>query len=286
VIILTGENKMAKIPSKNHLQKLFESGSIPNQHRPYLGYSELGKTCDRYLYYKLRWCFSETISRRVQRIFTRGDLEEPRIHAEFKRIGLEIINDQKEVIGAHKHILGHIDGEVKNLPDPSVEKDEVVLVEVKTMNNKRYNTYLNKGLKLSDPQYYSQINSYMGKLGHKKCLFIVHNKDNEERSYILYDFDKDEFDRIEKRAFDILYAEFLPKKIGEATWFECKFCSASPICHKGAEIEKNCRTCKFVSIAEEGNWECEHPIMPNVKLTHDHQRVGCGSWELDPMFEE
>lgn len=279
---------MAKIPRQNEIQDLVESGTITEEPRPHLGYSQMGGACDRKLYYILRWAFKQKINKRQQRIFRRGDLEEDRVYKDLADANFSIKNPQRKVKGAHGHILGHTDGEVNG---PTLAIDDT-LVEIKTMNQKRYSEYLNKGLRVTNPAYYSQINSYMGKCNLSQCLFIVANKNTEERSYILIPFDKEEYERIESRGLSILYSEFAPKRIGKKTWFECKFCDAKGVCHNDEPIEVNCRTCKYVAIIEDGKWECNHEKFYEVlnaatDMVHTNtvslyrQRTGCELYELD-----
>lgn len=283
---------MALLPKTGQIQQLMEAGVIIEDHRPRLGYSQMGGSCDRKLYYILRWSYKQEISRRLYRIFRRGDLEEPRIHADLLAEGFKVIEDQLTVHGPHGHIEGHIDGKVIGLPEPTVEKNEEVLLEIKTMNAKRYGEYCNKGLRKTNPAYYSQINSYMGKLGLAKCLFVVHNKNTEDRSYVMIPFDLNEFERIEARAHKILYSEEAPGRIGDVTWFECKFCDAKDICHKGAQVERNCRTCKHISLEDKGEWSCSHKDWHEIHsetidikfsntLSLPRQKASCDRYEYD-----
>lgn len=62
----------------------------PNPHRWHLGASEVGHSCKRYIWLKFRWCFGETPSGRMQRLFARGHEEEHRIARWLELAGFKV----------------------------------------------------------------------------------------------------------------------------------------------------------------------------------------------------
>ena len=270
---------MALLPPKDLLFEAIEMKKIEVQKpRSYLGYSGMAHACHRYLKYSLHWCYSRNHEPRVERIFRRGDYEETVVQADFARIGITHFDDQLEVKGGYGYAKGHIDGKVKNVPGYG---EEVMLLEVKTMNDKRFKEYLQKGLQEMHPVYYGQIMSYMGKLGLKNTLYVVTNKNDEHRNYKIIPFDEEEYKRLEDIANAIPLMHDLPDKIGGKTWHACKYCDAKQICHYKAPIQKTCRSCKYVTLEGEGKWGCS---MEGYFISYEEQLRACGDHELDVMF--
>ena len=265
---------MAPIPQPNPIKTLLEKHLIPNDPRGHLGYSQLGHPCKRKLWYDFHWAYSAVINPRVARIFRRGDIEEELVVSDLEEAGLTVSGSQLEVSDSTGHVRGHIDGLVCGVPG----YDDRLLLEVKTMNKERYNEYIKKGLKETNPGYYVQYNMYLGSLKLKKCLYIVVNKNNEERDYQIYDFDEQCYKDHRRVGFDIIAATEPPKKIGMKTWYVCKMCDAAPICHNGIPPRNNCRTCKHVSIEMQGEWHCRYDGADR-ELSLVEQEDGCDHFE-------
>lgn len=255
--------------------------------RPYIGYSSLNAPCPRAIWYSFRWVGWIYVRPQLQRIFDRGNMEEKRIITDLVAKGMtcfarinnedvpitgEIGEEQEEFIGIGGHVHGHCDGRIIGVPDAP---KTVHLLEIKTMKDSKFKSYKKYGLEKVHPTYWGQIHSYMGKMKLNRCLFVVTNKDNEERSYKRFKFDKDIYKDMEAVAIDILTTEIPPQKIGDATWFECKFCDWREVCHKGKEILRTCRTCENVSIEDFGIWRCD---LTNEPLTKKNQFDACRNY--------
>lgn len=268
---------MAKIPVNDPIHAAVEGGKIICEHRPYLGYSGLGHSCNRYLWYSFHWCYDKVITQKQQRLFSRGHNEEPIIIKDLSRAGLFVHSTQIEIVDDTGHARGHIDGMVEDEADIAepLLGDEVCLLEMKTMNEANFKKFKQKGLKVAFPVYYAQIESYMGKLDLKKCLYVITNKNTDERIYKLISYDNTHED-LDRKAFNIIVAEEPPEKIGEATWFECKFCDARNICHKDAPANENCRTCEHGTIENDGKWSCGSN---GEEIDTARQRTGCSLYK-------
>ena len=272
---------MALIPKQDLLHETIEGGLVKQKFRTYIGMSSLGGPCSRKIWYDFHWSYDRMITKRIERLFERGDLEEARVVKDLKSVGVGVeraLEHQMELVDDTGHIKGHPDGIATNVP--GAEKT-THLLEIKTMNKKFFMLYKNKGLKLSNPGYWAQVHTYMGLLKLTRCLFCVTNKDNEERHYERVKFDEQTYKECMSRGFDILTSEFIPKKIGEVTWFECKFCSAKDICHKGAKINRNCRTCQHHNIENYGEWSCDLHL---ITLDKEEQMLGCPDYQLSEVF--
>lgn len=272
---------MALLPKRDLLQEAFESGDVLQEHRAYIGMSSLNGKCARKTWYNFHWSCDRYVSKRIQRIFDRGDLEEARVIKDLEAAGVicyEVLDDQSELVDDTGHIKGHPDGKAKNVP--TAEKT-IHLLEVKTMKDSLYKGYIKKGLEKSYPTYWGQVHTYMGEERLTRCLLVVTNKDTEERHYERIEYDKSVHEDCMSRGFDVLTSEFPPKKIGEATWYECKMCDCRGICHKGEPIKKTCRSCKHVNIEMEGKWSCG---LYDEWLTYKQQMEACVDYELSEVY--
>jgi hypothetical protein len=249
-----------------------ESEIIKREHRPYLGMSQLGHSCSRFLYYSFRWCFTETFSPRIIRLFDRGDREEPCIVSTLEKLGIKCYDDQLECSAAYGHCKGHIDGKsIGVLEAPLTEH----LNEYKTMADKYFKEVCKIGVEAAKPIYYGQTQLYMNSLGLTRTLFVAVNKNDDSLYIERIHLRKEVGERLEERAKYIILAESPPEKEFKPTWYECKFCGAKDICHKGLTVDSNCRTCIYGDLLQEGRWKCSRC---NLILATDQQRLGCSDY--------
>lgn len=276
---------MAKITLVEPIEAAIEHQSIKQIPRPYLGYSQIGGECLRNLWLNFHWVSSSTISPRILRLFERGHHEELVILKDLRNIGAKVTNREAEVVGPAGHILGHIDGEVINVP--GAEKT-LHLLEMKTMKDSKFKEFKKVGLKLFSSTYWFQVHSYMDKRKLKRCLYIVTNKDTEERVYQRIHFDPSVAKEADHIGFHIITEEEPGPKIGPRTWFACKFCDNYDFCHKRAEPNRNCRTCRNVSIEDNGKWSCDLLFDEGENKPHfipvETQRVGCDLYKVMPCL--
>lgn len=273
---------MAKVPKRDWFKEHMEDGLVLQEFRPYIGMSGLNSPCKRNIWYNFRWACDRYIYQRIDRIFDRGNMEEARVVKALRDAGMvceDVLEDQVELVDKTGHIKGHPDGKVSKLPMAPVT---VHCLEIKTMKHSLFMGYLKKGLEKSYPAYWGQVHTYMGEQGLTRALFIVTDKDTEERDYQRIEYDKGVHETCMSIGMDVLTAEAPPKKIAPSpTWFECKMCDNSDICHKGAPIKKTCRSCKDVNIEMEGKWSCSRW---KIELSYDNQMEACDEYQLDEVF--
>jgi hypothetical protein len=147
-------------------------------YRGYCGASEIGHSCERYLWYKFRGCCKEEFTGRKYRLFQTGHYAEPRFVAELKGIGCEVhevdANGDQFAISDHGgHFSGHMDGCALGIP--GAEKTWHVL-EMKTHSNKNFNKLKKGGVLKGFPSHYAQMQAPMHKTGMKRALYMAVNK--------------------------------------------------------------------------------------------------------------
>ena len=263
---------MPKIPvNMNTTEFLVENLLIePKPRRDYLGMSSLGNKCLRHLFYSFHWAsFRPKVPIRKQRIFDRGDIEEARIIADLVRAGLQVFRldemgneipmtgelgeEQEELVGFAGHSAGHPDGRVRGLP----ESKKVHLLEMKSAKASKWAEFKKHGVKKANPVYYAQMQRYMPEMGLDRALFIVTNKDTEERHYERVRLEQPAVAELKRKEMIIITSESPPERISNnSNWIDCKWCDDRDICHGKKVVEKNCRTCAFVDIEDNGKWRC------------------------------
>ena len=272
---------MVQIPAevnedkKTETERLIEDHEIDGEVRPYLGISGIANDCARDLWYNFRLCSKQKLTPRLKRLFARGHREEPIIIADLLKIGIITYGDQYECVAGHGHILGHCDGKAINVPDAPKTKH---LLEFKTASNKNFKKFVKANdLEIAHPVYYGQVVCYMYLMGLTRTLFIVVNKDNDERHYERVKCSTDHAKELLARAEDIISTDIPPAKIAGPSYYRCKFCDNYDICHFNGKINKTCRTCKKCEIHEDGKWKCsKHGIW----LAFDQQQLACDQYEI------
>ena len=255
------------------LEKMIEERKVKQTQRRYLGASQIGKECPRQVWYQFRNYKEKAITPRLERLFGRGHREEPIIIADLKRIGIDVVATQEEATFADGHGGGHHDGRLKNVP--GVEGD--CLFEAKTMNDKNFNLLKKKGVKVSHNIYVVQIQIYMALFGFQKALLVVSNKNTDERHYEFITYDEDFADYHLSKAVDIIFARTPPKRIREqSTYYICRWCDYSDICHGDEQPLKGCRSCSKSEPIKKGKWMCK---AKNKNRSFKKQLKGCGRWD-------
>lgn len=272
---------MAEIPNTNPLDSALNETEVKSEHRSYVGLSQIGHSCPRYLQYIHYWAFDNTYSTRIQRLFDTGHHAENVMIEDLKTQNIDVFNREFPIKGFSGHFRGHIDGVFLSTSDDK----EAKLIEFKTHNDKSFKDLLKKSVKGSKPVHYSQMQSYMGYLNFNNGLYMAMNKNDSTYYFERVRFDPDHFDVLQRKEKEIILSEVLLPRIGtnSPTWFECKFCDAREVCFNKVEPSRNCRTCSNVHVMDDGKWVCG---FTDDELSVDDQRVGCDKYSQSIMFKE
>ena len=250
--------------------------------RDHLGASLIGRECGRELWYSFHWATEKRFDGRMLRLFNRGHLEEPRFIALLVMIGCQVwqvdANGKQFRIGDHNgHFGGSMDGVIQGLPDIP---DQPVLSEFKTHNAKSFEKLVTDGVLKAKWEHFIQMQLYMGKNALAWSAYCATNKDTDAIHIELVQFDQLQYQRYLDRAGMIIAATSPPPKINESPgWFKCKFCDQKDVCHNGAALARNCRTCHWSRVADAGHWTCENMLVTEGVLSKERQRVGCEAYE-------
>lgn len=270
------------------LEKIIEKRTYKNDRRPYLGASQIGEPCKRSQWYTFRFCTADWFySERQKRLFQFGHNKEPEIYESLKSAGVKIKTTQKKAAYAKGYGSSHCDGIITNVV--GFIKTLLILLEIKTAKHSKFTELKNnKNLEKVFPEYYVQIQVYMFLFKLKKCLFLMENKDNQDRIYLEYSLDKTFAKKAIKETEKVIFSVVPPRRIGDRNFYRCRpfickvtgkeelFCEHRDICHNDKEWNVSCRTCKFIRMVGKGKWFC---LMHKEKRSLKKQLKACKKYK-------
>jgi hypothetical protein len=193
--------------------------NIPRQ---YLGLSEIGNKCPRWLWYAHHNTPSKPVEGRIIRLFRTGNIIEDAIISDLESIDIEVTDRQREVEIVNGDIVlrGHIDGIVSGQ-----------LLEIKSANEKYFKQLLKVGYEKWNPKYKAQAHVYMVLCDLEECMVVVENK-NDSNLYI--ETLKLDRDYVTKLLIDVFAAITLPEPperiCPDVSWYESKCCKYQEFC--------------------------------------------------------
>lgn len=242
--------------------------------------STIGEECERQLWMSWRW-FAEAkpANGQRQKIYARGTREEDRILDDIRSVGWTVSSAdpstgrQWSFTLANGHMKGFIDGAAQDETGKWLQPKTWALVECKTHKADSWRATVKHGVRKAHPKHHAQMMISMGALELTVALYAARNKDTEEDHFARIDFDKAEYDRLVAKAERIVAAGDPPLPISiDPTFYKCRMCSQSDVCHKRTRAPRSCRTCVFSSTASEGRWLCGKT---GNYLDLPAQRAGC-----------
>ena len=218
--------------------KLLEQYSTQEK-RSYLGASSIGDECIRKVQLQYMQKNQKVTAKQV-RTFDIGHCLEDLIIQWLRIAGFDLKtrNENGEQFGfsaADGKFAGHVDGIIISFPEEFPDKPEgTALLEIKTMNNKSWNDTQKRGVLVSKPVYYSQVQLYMAYMELDRCLFVALNKDSSDLYFEIISFDPGMAQKYSDRAVQIIKAtennELLPCVSGDSSFFLCKMCGFRDHC--------------------------------------------------------
>jgi len=195
--------------------------------RDYIGASSIGSDCLRQIWYQFKGTKAEKVPTKFRRTWAIGKKLESLVVEWLVNAG---VNVERNNFTYHAqdmpYFRGHFDGII------TWRKNRAIL-EIKTAKDASFKIFVKKGVKVWNPQYYAQIQSYMGMSGIHSTYILVLNKDNSDLSDELVAFDQEFYDKLEAKALMISTAVVAPPKVGNGSplWFQCKMCKYNKVCH-------------------------------------------------------
>ena len=249
-------------------------------HRQHLGASQLGNPCARAVWYGLHWCSkpSFTENGRILRLFQTGNLEEPRLLEDLKRIGIEIVSTQAHFTDSDcKIISGSCVGIARGFKEHSGD----VLLEFKTSNTKFFKQMQKNGVRDSKPIHYVQMNVYMKWANLQYGLYIVVCKETDEIYTEWITFDEETANTALLNAKNIVLSQIPPTKPYVKLSSDCMFCDHKKICWETSLPLLHCRTCMYCKYdLNAQKFTCEQ----NKTYTDDINILLCDCHKINPYL--
>lgn len=266
-------------PVVTAIYKTYEEANAKEEARTYLGGSIIGDSCARKLWYGFRWSTKEHFEGRLLRLFQTGHLEEPRIVADLRAIGCTVweVDDRTGKQFSYSdlggHFRGNLDGVAVDVPGGGKQPH---LCEFKTHSAKSFADLKKKGVRLSQPKHFAQMQIYMHWADLKRALYVAKNKDTDELYSERLEYDPVFALQLVAKAGSIIFSVEPPPRLSDnPTWYECKLCTHYDICHGTRVPNLSCRTCCHATPEREGDgeWSCaKHKSHIPIIV----QRTGCG----------
>lgn len=269
-----------------HMKDAYRGKDEDNGFRNHLGASVIGKECARHIWYGFRWVRKPLFGARMLRLFNRGHLEEARFLAMLLSIGCKVYQqdangNQFRISELGGHLGGSGDGVIVGLPD--LLPGTPCLAEFKTHGEKSFIKLEKEGVRVAKFEHYVQMQVYMRKMNLSYALYGAVNKNTDALYMEIILLDPDFADQFLDRGRQIIMMKVAPAKIHNASpgLFTCRYCDHIDICHKGAPMDRNCRTCMYSEAREDGKWICNSVerllVTQDTILTKEIQLVGCKS---------
>lgn len=262
-------------PQASTVRAIYAAYEAANKHYDSLGISvgEIGTECDRALWYSFRWASQpEQIEGRKLSIFRTGDRWEEVLVSDLERIGVEVWGQQDRIRLVDGHVRGKCDGKALGVPEaPKTEH----LCEFKSSNEKGFKEIVAKGCKVAKPMHFGQVQIGMHMFGMSRALYMVVNKNSDERYAERLEYDAEWCLRQLARCERIIFAPEPPTGIcTKPDDFRGMFCKHHAVCQEGAWPRVTCRSCLH-STPERGgdaHWSCARWAKP---LGLEEQKTAC-----------
>ena len=171
------------------------------------------------------------------RIFAAGHVFEDLAIRWLRRAGFDL-RTQTQAGGqfgfetAGGRIRGHVDGVI--VGGPEIGLAWPVLWEHKALKASSWSDTAKKGVQLSKPVYFGQMQIYMAYMGLGSALFTALNKDTCELYHEHVPFDPAAAQALSDKAVDVLRAadagDLLPRIATSPDFFLCRFCPFAARC--------------------------------------------------------
>lgn len=277
---------MAKIPQPTDttVARIYRSWEQRENRPPrsHLGASQIGRPCEREVWYQFRWAMYPHYEGRILRLFNRGQREEAVIVDELRAAGITVhevdpaTGKQFQFSDFGGHMGGSMDGAALGLPE--APKTWHVL-EFKTHGSKSFAATVRDGVAKAHPEHFAQMQMYMGWSGMDRALYLAVNKDTDELYAERVEFDQEQFDKLRAVAERVIFGNIPPRISDSPAFYKCKFCTFHPVCHGGNLPKANCRTCAHSTASHDGKWRCERF---SKVLSVEEQRAGCDDHIFTP----
>ena len=281
-------------PTLEAADRALEAASPASVGRPYLGMSGIGAECERQSWYSYRWCKRIQHDAETLKRFADGHAGEALQAERLQAVdGITLLTFDPETgsqfgfSDVRDHFKGHMDGAIVGLLQaPKTwhvwehkqvgEKKFAKLIKLKVELGEK------NALQKWDATYYAQAVLYMHFSGMDRHYLTCSTPGGRATVAVRTNADEAAALRLIAKAERIISAQEPPARISEdASFYLCRWCSFSPICHGDAWAERTCRSCLHSTPVDQGQWDCNRW---GKVLSDAEQRDGCGAHKLIPAL--
>jgi hypothetical protein len=238
------------------LSELLDDGEISSDYRSSrIGASDIGSPCLAYLELVFRGFPSDPHSKRLGRIFSLGHKLEDMIVQDLKKAGLSVYEKdpvtgkQYEWTNANNTVVFKADGLIQ-------DEDEFYILEIKSMNDQKWNNFKKKGIFHSHHRYFAQLQTGMSLSGVSKSIIIGYNKNTSE-----YHHEEVQHQPLQS-SFFLARAELAARggtsriAMDSSDW-RCALCSKKRSCWNDDPVPRDKRTCAHTCFDDtQKEWVC------------------------------
>jgi hypothetical protein len=226
-----------------------------DQPREYIGASGIGHACDANTAFSWRGYPDTPPDSRLKRIFRDGHRIETQVVKDMRKAGLQVM-EQDPMTGKQwrytrygGHAMGNADGLIEI-------EGRVVGLEIKSMNDDKFKSFRDHGVKYSHPIYYDQMQFIMGMSGIHSFVIVSYNKNTSEYHHQYIEFDEFRFYSLEAKVERVLSNQAQRVSHDESDW-RCRGCFKFDACWKGAlPSKRDVRTCGNSIGNSDGTFSC------------------------------
>jgi len=242
--------------------------------RPYLGMSEIGRPCERALWYGFRWCSPPRWDAVVLKRFEDGhrgeDLQAERLHL-VEWIELHTLDPRTGAqFGFHDlggHLRGHMDGAIRGLLQAPAtwhvwehkqtdDKKQALLVKAKAERGEK------AALAAWDEVYHAQAILYMHYAGMDRHYLTCASAGGRHTVSVRTNACPRTAQALLAKARRVIASQEPPGRLSERPdWYQCQWCNHRALCHRTASLTVpvvTCRTCAHATpeLDGDGRWSC------------------------------
>jgi hypothetical protein len=261
--------------------------------RAYVGMSSIGESCLRKTWYRFRFASREKFDAATLKRFADGHAAEA-VQADRLRLvsGVKLQThtpdgNQFRYVDHNGHFSGHCDGKITGI----LQAPKVLHIwEHKSVGEKKLNEFKKikaeigekQALRKWNFQYWIQGILYMFYEGASRHYLTVSTPGVRDTDSCRTEADNAEAIKYIAKGKAVIQSDApLDRLSNDPSYYECRYCSFSPICHGGEMPDRSCRTCVHSSPVENGEWHCARW---GKKLTLDEQIAGCSAHLMLPKL--
>ena len=222
-------------------------------------------------------------------MFNRGHREEARFIEWLEGIGFKVWFENRDEGPNEKgeypqyrisDVMGHFGGSLDGiaiLPE-RYGIAEPVLLEFKTNGTGAgFNKLADDGMPIAKPEHFAQTSTYGKKYNFRYCVYLNINKNDDSLHIEVVKLNHNLGEQMIMKAEQIIMSQTAPARLSDnPTFHKCGYCHMKEVCHKGAVVEVNCRSCAFARPVENAEWFCE---VHNGNIPKDFIAKACPSYK-------